>query len=278
MDVDTTPKSNQTLWVVSVIAFLATLIFIGWIFMYFILYNTTATHQITITNNTMEPLNILVGTEIIQDNIVSLASIAPQLLQPGASTMYYATPSVNVTIQAYSSDQILPDTYPYPFTKTTIRFSGITYNGRTYIKNNEAILYIDRNDNFLDNDIYGVSMKDGYNYIMNVSVNGDKKSDDMFSCAGPIWNGPIDDCPDNLIYGDGATACMNPCYATAEDGYCCVPKTVCGEPGGCQSSWLDIYNIFFAACNSCMITNCDVPRYYCRSGNNLTTYNISFEQ
>ncbi len=267
-------KSNQDLWIVVVIGFLTTVLFIIWIFVYFMVYNTTPTHLITITNNNDFNINVLVGNEIIDGDNIALTTIGPTVLPPGASKNYYATPSVNVTIQAYTDDQILPVTYPYPLTKTTIRFSGITYNGRTYISDGQTILYVERNDNFIDNDIYGVSMKDGYNLIINIEAEGERKYDDMYSCSGPIWNFGVDNCPEEL--SATGNICLNPCYANGTDNYCCVPKSVCGETGGCQSSWLDYYNIFYAACNKCLITNCDIPRYHCRSGTTLTSYNITF--
>ncbi|CAH6420408.1 Hypothetical protein HVR_LOCUS1184 [uncultured virus] len=287
-------SNSKTVWIIVGLAIALIIIFGIVMLVFFLLANKSPMHEITVINNSSQAINILVGTEINNSSSVNLVSTPPIRLTPGQVNHFYATPGAQVTIQGYLDGTIIPKSYPYPFTKLLLFLAGEGYNGKVQITDGNSIIDVPSMINITNQDIYDISLQDGFNLVMSVASTDFNNANpgDQYSCVGPNF-GSIPTCPTNLQYpittGTGQyQACMTPCFATKEQGitgaafettadaFCCVPESTCSQTGGCQNSWIDPYTIFYTICQTCMITNCDFPLYHCGSVGGLTQYTVTF--
>ena len=276
MDPEIQPSSRKT-WTLIIITIVSILIFGIAITLYFIFFNTPATHSLTITNTTNE--NITVSVSSLTDSV----ALPEFKLSPGSNRVIYATPGADLSIEGATENN------PVFLTKAVFRLAGGNFSNNVSISDGTTTLNGLLNNN-LNTDEYGVSMREGYNIPINISIttprsNLIKNPEDIFWCESPTWystvspTGQIYPCPPELQDGPN---CITPCNNSEEDSddvslYCCTEFKACEQPGGCENSWpnIDYYYVFAAACPNCMITNCDTPNYKCAASNQeLVNYNI----
>lgn len=285
---------SKTMWVITVLAILLIILFILAMIIFFFLGNTPEMHNVTVVNNTAIPITIIFGWF----NGNSSDIFTPTTLQPGQSKIYKSTPGVTLRVGGLINEQlngkdidILVDTSPYTYVELSL--AGQNYDGKLEIsEGNEILKPPSRNRNLQD--IYGVSMQQGYNLQMTIAatLNDDKNTNDPFSCVGPIWTHTIDSngpnmCPlelQQLGTGGIYEGCYSPCDVYGNTGatgisYCCSATGACGITGGCENEWpsYDYYTVFHVACPNCLVTNCDQLNYHCSSeSGRLTHYTITF--
>jgi len=271
-----------TVWLIAGLAIALIIIFGIVVIVFFILANKPDMHEIAIVNNCSQPINLLVGTEAGG----GFGIIGPNIINPGSTVYYKATPAVYLVVQGYYDNTLQPGAaYPYPLTKVKLWLADRGYDGPTQITDGTTILNVPRGSTGTT-DVYDVSLQDGYNIQMGIfsSNFNNRNPSDSFSCDGPNWDFTItsNTCPAELTYPSTSDyqACMAPCLALGsnEPQFCCSEEGACNQSGGCQSSWpnIDYYNLFAGSCPTCMITNCDSPEYQCSSSNGLTQYVITF--
>lgn len=271
-------KSNKTIWMIVGLTVGLIIIFGIFTVLFFLIWNQPNMHHFSIINNTSESINVLFGSEIN-----GFTGFEPILLSQGQSVHLEATPAAQVTIQAYYAGSPTPSTYPYPFTKLVMYLAGENYTGKVQIKNGDHYITVPNNEMNSSQDLYGVSIQDGYNLKLTVSsTNG------TGGCGGPAWGTP-GSCTGTLIFphpeGD-EFACMTPCFASSysgltgnnTDAYCCIPESICDSTGGCKQFLEPYYSsIFYPLCPECLITNCDTLNFQCNSSiNEPSNYSIAF--
>lgn len=277
-------RGSRIIWIMIGLTIMLLIIFAISMILFFVFANRPAMHEIGVINNSSQTINVLVGS---QEN--TNYTIGPMRLNPGQINYIYATPGASLIIQGYYDETILPDSYPYPFTKLKMLLAGEGYDGRVQITDGNSTINLSGISNSNNEDIYDVSIQDGININMEIiSTNFNNRNiNDQYSCVGPNFGFGLA-CPQMLQYPTSGTgiyqACMTPCFMAIEEGItgatademCCVPESICSQTGTCQNSWIESYNVFYNICPKCMITNCDVPIYHCGSVNGLTQYEVSF--
>lgn len=283
MDIEyQTPKSSSVLiWLIGGITVILLILFFVAIVCYFFIGNTTPTHDIKVINNCAFPVQLLFGTP---SQLVN----ARVLLPPQESTNLQASPGSNVSIAGLQNE----DFDPNRITKVNLSLSGDGFTGINRTITDGSIIITDTGFfNDTTEDIYSVSIRDGYNIPITISSN---------SCTGPSWNYFINQtgenmCPVQLQYisptGNHYQGCLPPCTALCPDKnggfslecpkYCCNGTVdSCNQSTPCQDTWApqDYYTIFGGACPQCNITNCDDINFRCKSENfrNLTSYTVTF--
>lgn len=249
------------------------LVIITVIFIYFESINRTRTHKISIINNTNASQTIKVITELDSfDNIT---------LDVNQQVNYYATPNCMFILQSIIDDNV--------FTQAKIIFAGANYDNTNYITNgSKFIKNLPGNTNI--DDIYGISLQDGYsiqmdiiplntfdNSNMNSTFDNDtfiNSSTKPYYCSTPKWFNSDINCPVNL---ENNNACSSACSVFNDDIYCCTNN--CND---CQKYWDNprYYQYFKFTCPTCLITNCDNLNYSCNTyvtniyDKQLTNYKI----
>lgn len=283
--------SNNTIPIIMVgLSFCLIIIFILFIALYFGVLNQSPTHDIMITNKCAENIFVRFGA-FTNNNTTNF--LPANLLSPGQTLTYKATPGSILTIKGYYEGDLGSIDSVNTLTNVKLTLAGEGFNGKSRITDGNNIignLSISRSSS----DIYGVSLQVGYNIPITIesTANNNRNDADKFSCIGPEWNHTINGtgtnvCPTVLIYPgfilnpDGPPvyqSCSTPCTAIGGTGYCCLETNVCNMTEGCETEWPipEYYDVFADACPDCLITECDNPNYTCSSNNGLTSYTITF--
>lgn len=277
---------SMTPWAILGITIALIIIFIIITVVFLVFFNPPAMHEIVVTNNCNQNINVLFGS--IPDTSSTGVSFFPvKILTPGKSHNYYATPGTTIIVQGYRDDDTFLTEEINPFTTVEMALAGEGFSGKHQVSDGNMIITNIQTNTF-PIDIYEVSVQGGYNVPISIisTGNNDKDPHDNFSCLGPMWNNTIgstgsNSCPLSLQSpgtGTNYQVCLNPCTAIGGENFCCTVQGACGTSGGCEQLWqpYEYYNIFSNACPNCTITNCDTANYTCKSKNGLTQYMIKF--
>lgn len=245
---------SHVLTIVAVVVVIAIILLAVAILIFFLVGNNPPTHAITIQNGTSQSLTL---------NLLALSTV---VLAPNASHTVNIQLGQNFEVQAfYTADGLFENDYG---TQVIVNLA-------------DSLTLTDR---------YAVSVQNGFNLGATImpTANFTQNTKDIYSCQSPSWKFlpgvtgiGLRDCPPNLqFHTDGFQFCISPCTLSNSTpppnpdsvAYCCTAPDSCTN-NNCQETWphnIDYWSLMNSACPTCLITNCEVPNYYCQNTNATT--------
>lgn len=250
---------------------------------FFLAFNHPPTHEITVVNNSLAPMNILFGIT----NSSNTEFLPVLTLAAGQNHTYRATPGTEVIVQGFRTGDIIVTSGLNPFTTVSLILASLGFTGKQQITDGTVIITGSSNITSYSLDFYGVSVQGGYNVPISIYASNYFSQDPVnpFSCRGPNWTHTItatgpNACPTELQSpSSNYQVCLNPCTEFGTTGFCCTAPNSCSMTSGCQQGWdpFTYYTVFADACPNCQITNCDLLKYSCSSNTGvLSQYTIVF--
>jgi len=150
---------SKTPWIILGLAIALIIIFVIIVLIYFFVFNPPAMHNIIVTNNCSQTINVLFGVFTSDNGLVFLPVLS---LEPTQMHLYQATPGSFLLIQGYRNGDEVYIGYLNNFTTVELILAGQGFGGRSQIT--DGINIIDNLAVFSSaKDSYAVSIQGGYN-------------------------------------------------------------------------------------------------------------------